>query len=408
MKDSVSLIPAAAVQTRKAGPEMKRGLSIVMPCLNEERTLGICIDKAKRSIASSGLPGEVIIADNGSTDSSVRIAQEHGARVIAVSEKGYGSALRGGISAAQYEYIIMGDADDSYDFSDIEGFISKLDEGYDLVMGNRFKGGIEPGAMPFSHRYIGNPFLSGLGRLFFKAKIGDFHCGLRAFRKDKIQSLNLCTNGMEFASEMVVKSVLFSLKITEVPCKLYPDGRDRPPHLRSIPDGLRHLEFLLLYSPRWLFAYPGILLLLLGLVFMVMIYIQPINIGKVQFEITSMLYSALAMLTGMQFLQFAAFTCIFAERIGQFPESSSFVHTLYDFMRRHGYKLAGIVTLTGLAGVIYTLILWGRAGFGVLATNWVCRTAIVFGSVSAMGIELLLFTLFMKVLHAGVITNSKP
>lgn len=386
---------------------MKKGLSVVMPCLNEEKTLGSCVKKAFDSIHRLGIDGEVIVADNGSSDSSVSIAQSLGAKVISIQEKGYGSALRGGIEAASYQYIVMGDADDSYDFSALDAFIQALDEGNDLVMGNRFKGGIEKGAMPFSHLYIGNPFLSGLGRMFFKTSIGDFHCGLRAFRKDSIEKLNLCTTGMEFASEMVVKAVLFKLKITEVPCRLYPDGRDRPPHLRSIPDGLRHLEFLLLYSPKWLFAYPGIILTLIGLLVTIAIYIQPIRIGKIQFETTSMLYSALLMLIGIQFMQFSVFTSLFAERIGQMPPASPFISRLLNSLNKWGYLVSVLIMLVGLAGIVYTLYLWGGAGFGSLNTTYVCRTAILFGSLFAIGLEILLFTLFTRVLQMGNVKNGR-
>lgn len=384
----------------------RKGISIVMPCLNEEKTIEKCINKAVQAIKDMELEGEVIIADNGSTDQSIKKAQLCGAKVVNVKHKGYGAALRGGIAVAEYDYIIMGDADDSYDFSDVSQFVLKLDEGYDLVMGNRFKGGIEKGAMPFSHQYIGNPFLSGLGRLFFKTKIGDFHCGLRAFRKDSILRLNLCTTGMEFASEMVVKAVLFKLKITEVPCKLYPDGRERPPHLRSIPDGLRHLEFLLLYSPKWLFAYPGIFLTVLGLIFTVMIYIRPIQIGHIQFEATTMLYSAIAMLCGMQFIQFSVFSGMFAERIGQIPSTSNFVKMISNFTKNKGYIISCIIMGIGLIGIFVTLVLWGQTGFGTLNTTLVCKTAILFGSLFAVGIEMLLFTLFTRVLQIGSIGNE--
>lgn len=379
----------------------KKGVSIVMPCLNEERTIGICIDKAQGFMKSHNMPGEVIIADNGSSDNSIKIATEKGARVVRISEKGYGAALRGGIDAAEFEYVVMGDADDSYDFSHLEQFIEKLDEGYELVMGNRFfwGGGIEKGAMPFSHQYIGNPVLSGLGRLFFKTQIKDFHCGLRAFRRDIVEKLNLCTTGMEFASEMVVKSVLMDLKITEVPCKLYRDGRDRPPHLRSIPDGLRHLEFLLLYSPKWLFAYPGIILLLCGLFFTVFIYVQPLVIGRVQFEVTSMLYSALAMIIGLQLLQFATFSSVFSEALGQYPKSSGLAHKVCKLLKVAGYKAACLIIVIGIIGVIATLVVWGEAGFGQLHTTWVCKTAILFGSLLAIGIEILVFTLFSRILQ---------
>lgn len=380
---------------------LKKGISIVMPCLNEERTLAICISKAKKSIENMGLNGEIIVADNGSEDNSKQIAVQYGAKVVNIAQKGYGAALIGGVEAAEFEYVIMGDADDSYDFSNIACFVKKLDEGYDLVMGNRFEGGIEHGAMPFSHRYIGNPLLSGLGRLFFKTTIKDFHCGLRGFRKISIEKLGLCTTGMEFASEMVVKAVLFDLRIAEVPCKLYPDGRDRPPHLRSIPDGLRHLEFLLIYSPKWLFAYPGLLLLTAGFLCMVSIYIRPLQIGRVQFEVTTMLYSALSMLIGMQLLQFSVFTGIFSERIGQIPKTSDFAHWVTGLLNRCGYGLAALIIAAGSAGILYTLIVWGDAGFGKLNTTGVCKTAILFGSLFAIGAEILLFTFLTKVLQIG-------
>ena len=386
---------------------MEEGISIIMPCLNEEKTIGICIKKALDSIQKLGLNGEVLIADNGSTDNSVTIANQLGARVVHIKDKGYGNALRGGIKEALYPDILMGDADDSYDFSEISLFLEKLNEGYDLVMGNRFRGGIEKGAMPFSHRYIGNPFLSGIGRLFFNTKeIGDFHCGMRAFKKKSIEKLDLCTTGMEFASEMVVKAVLFDLKITEVPCKLYPDGRDRPPHLKSIPDGLRHLEFLLLYSPKWLFAYPGFVLFVLGMIFVIYIFFQPLQIGKIQFEVTTMLYCALAMLLGMHFLQFSVFSVVFAERIGQIPRVSKITKMLIFINNKVGYYLAFIIILVGFCGIVFSLFLWGEEGFGQLNTTMVCRTAILFGSLFASGIELLLYTLFMRVLQIGKVNNE--
>lgn len=377
------------------------GITIVMPCLNEEATIGICIRKALTFLKRYNMPGEVIIADNGSTDQSVAIALSGGVKVVNIKDKGYGSALRGGIAAAKYEFVVMGDADDSYNFLELDGFVEKLLEGYDLVMGNRFLGGIEPGAMPFSHQYIGNPLLSGIGRLFFKTSIKDFHCGLRAFRKSSIEKLDLCTTGMEFASEMVVKAVLFGLKITEIPCKLYPDGRNRAPHLRSIPDGLRHLEFLLIYSPKWLFAYPGIFLMTLGLVFSIILYIQPIRIGHVQFESTTMFYCAMAMLVGFQMLQFAMFTNLFGRRIGQLPNNRGFVNNMADFIRNKGYWISLMLILVGLFGIIVSFVSWSKTGFGELNTTIVCRTAILFGSLFAMGLEMLLFTIFSRVLRMG-------
>src|SRR5467141_2514295 len=242
----------------QAGEDIE--LSVVMPCLNERATVGTCVQKALGAMGRHGIRGEVIVADNGSTDGSQQIAREHGARVVPIETPGYGSALRGGIAAARGRFILMGDADDSYDFTQAHLFVNKLREGYDPVMGNRFRGGILPGAMPPLHRYLGNPVLTGLGRLFFKSPVGDFHCGLRAFRKETIERLGLRTLGMEFASEMVVKASAFGLRVTEIPTTLTPDRRDRAPHLRTWRDGWRHLRFLLLYSPRWLFLYPGIAL----------------------------------------------------------------------------------------------------------------------------------------------------
>lgn len=383
----------------------KNGISIVMPCLNEEATIGSCIDKAMSFIRKCGMDGEVIVADNGSTDHSVSIAGSRdvgGGRIVHVKEKGYGSALRGGISSAIYEYVIMGDADDSYNFLELEGFIQKLEEGYDLVMGNRFaKGCIQPGAMSFSHRYIGNPLLSFLGRIFFKTDVRDFHCGLRAFRKSRIEELGLCTTGMEFASEMVVKAVLFHLRIAEVPCRYYPDGRNRRSHLRSIPDGLRHLEFLLIYSPRWLFAYPGVAFMVLGFLLTVLLYIRPVRIGGVQFEVTTMFYSALLMLIGFQMIQFAVFTGVFGRRIGQFPDNGEFAAKVEKFFRDKGYWVALVLILAGAFGMICSLVKWGGTGFGMLNTTFVCRMAILFGSLFAMGLEMLLFTLFLRVLRMG-------
>ena len=250
-------------------PLPKRSLTILMPCLNEAETIGVCVSKAKRFLNESGIDGEVLIADNGSEDGSQMLATDLGARVIDVPQRGYGAALIAGIHNAHTDYIVMGDADDSYDFVALTPFIKALDDGAELVMGNRFKGGIEPGAMPFLHRYLGNPVLSFIGRLFFKSPIGDFHCGLRAFRRESVNSLSLRAPGMEFASEMVVKATLAELDVREVPTKLHKDGRSRKPHLNTWSDGWRHLKFLLTFSPKWLFLYPGITLFSIGLAAMI-------------------------------------------------------------------------------------------------------------------------------------------
>ncbi|HUJ71047.1 MAG TPA: glycosyltransferase family 2 protein, partial [Verrucomicrobiae bacterium] len=287
-------------------------LSIVMPCLNEAETLATCIQKAQQWLAANHVEGEVVVADNGSTDGSREIAARLGAHVEPIATRGYGSALQGGIQAAKGRFIIMGDADDSYDFGNLQPFLDKLREGYELVMGNRFLGGIEPGAMPPLHRYLGNPVLTGIGRLFFRSPCRDFHCGLRGFNREAILKLDLRTTGMEFASEMVVKATLNKLKVTEVPTTLSPDGRSRPPHLRSWRDGWRHLRFLLLYSPRWLFLYPGFGVMLVGLLGGLWLLRGPLTVGNVGFDVQTLLYCAAAVIIGFQAVVFAVFTKIFA------------------------------------------------------------------------------------------------
>ncbi len=295
-------------------------LSVVMPCLNESRTLGTCIQKALAAIERLGVRGEVIIADNGSTDGSQSLARSLGAQVVSITSRGYGSALRGGIAAARGEYVIMGDSDDSYDFTQLGDFVAKLNEGYDLVMGNRYHGEIRRGAMPFLHRFLGNPVLSWIGRLFFGCPVGDFQCGLRAFRKDAIERLELQTTGMEFSTEMVVKATLFNLRIIEIPTTLSPDGRDRPPHLRTWRDGWRYLRFLLLYSPRWLFLYPGAILFLLGTAVGLWLLPGPRTIGGITFDYQTLLFCAMAILIGFQSINFAVFTKTFAVTEHLVPE----------------------------------------------------------------------------------------
>ena len=288
-------------------------LSIVMPCLNEIETLATCIDKAQRFLLDSGIDGEVIIADNGSTDGSIEAATAHGARVVHVPMRGYGAALGAGIAAARGRFVIMGDSDDSYDFSRLLPFVEQLRGGADLVMGNRFRGGIAAGAMPLLHRYLGNPVLSFIGRLFFRIPVGDFHCGLRGFRRDRIADLGLTTTGMEFASEMVVHSALAGLAIREVPTTLSPDGRSRPPHLRTWRDGWRHLRFLLLFSPRWLFLYPGLLIMALGAVLVFTLLPGPMPLTQhVTLDIHSIVVGCLAVLIGAQCLSFGIIARRFA------------------------------------------------------------------------------------------------
>ncbi|OLE96763.1 MAG: dolichol-P-glucose synthetase, partial [Cyanobacteria bacterium 13_1_20CM_4_61_6] len=271
-----------------------------------------CIRKARAAIEKHDLAAEIIVADNGSTDGSQLIAEELGARVVDVARRGYGSALIGGIAAARGELVIMGDADDSYDFRAIGPLVDKLREGYDLVMGNRFAGGIASGAMVWSHRWVGNPALTNISKLFFQTPVGDMHCGLRGFRKDAFEKLRLRAIGMEFASEMVIKASMRRMKIAEVPVTLSPDGRSRPPHLRTWRDGWRHLRFMLLFSPRWLFLYPGLALFVAGAVAGALLETGPKQIGPATFDIHTLLLAGFACLIGYQLIVFAVFTKVFA------------------------------------------------------------------------------------------------
>lgn len=304
--------------------------SIVLPCRNEEKTVGICVKKAKTFLTENQINGEIIVSDNGSTDNSAKIARANGAKVVNVEEKGYGNALRKGFSAARGKYIIMADSDDSYDLSNLMPFVEKLREGYDLVMGNRFKGGIQKGAMPWHHKYIGNPILSFIGKLFFTSPANDFHCGLRGFTKEAIQRMKLRTSGMELASEIVVKSALYQMKVCEVPTILYPDGRDRSPHLRSFRDGWRHLRFLLLYSPRWLFFYPGLFLFIVGCIFSIALFFGPVNIGFRLIDFHSFILAGTMMFLGFSMLSFSVITQFYAQKSGLIPgQSPLFLLTKY-------------------------------------------------------------------------------
>jgi glycosyltransferase involved in cell wall biosynthesis len=374
-------------------------LSIVMPCLNEAETLAICIDKAKKFLSINNIAGEIIIADNGSTDGSQEIANRAGARVIHVKSKGYGSALMGGIEAAQGKYIIMGDADDSYDFSNLQDFVNALDKGYDLVMGNRFKGGIKNGAMPFLHRYLGNPVLSGLARLFFKSDIGDFHCGLRAFRKDALLTLNLQTTGMEFASEMIVKATLKELKIEEVPTILYPDGRTRPPHLRTWADGWRHLRFLLLYSPRWLFFYPGITLAILGLLLSIFLLGGQRQIGRVILDINTLMYAAFLIILGVQAVLFSLFTYVFGVNADLLPKDKLTDKFIQNIGLEKGIIISLGMILLGFASSVGALIYWGENFFGKIDPSFSMRLVIPGAVLFTLGFQTFFASFFLSILN---------
>ncbi|MFT5571415.1 MAG: glycosyltransferase involved in cell wall biosynthesis [Cryomorphaceae bacterium] len=347
--------------------------SFVLPCLNEVRTIKACVNKCRLSADQHGLDIEIVLADNGSTDGSIELAESLGCRVVRVKKKGYGSALISGIKSARGKYVIMGDADDSYDFSDIEEFVVGLRKGADIVIGNRMKGGVLPGAMPALHRYLGNPVLSFLGRIFYNTKIGDFHCGLRGFNRKKILSLNLKCSGMEFASEMLCKAVIHEFNIIETPIKLYPDGRDRAPHLRSWRDGWRHLRFLLIHSPNWLFIYPGLVLALLGLIGGTAIMRAPVELGAITLDVNTMLYFATAFLLGLQMLSLGCFTKIFHHRLYTPHKPMPF---LASFTLEKGVIIGGILIALGVIGSLLSVGNWQTAHFGDLDPRAILRQVI--------------------------------
>jgi glycosyltransferase involved in cell wall biosynthesis len=369
-----------------------------MPCLNEAETLEVCIRKAQASIEGLGINAEVLIADNGSTDGSQEIAKSLGARVIQVETKGYGNALMRGIAMAQGKYVIMGDADDSYDFTNLGPFVEELREGNDLVMGNRFMGGILPGAMPPLHRYLGNPVLTAIGRLFFKSPAGDFHCGLRGFRREAMIGLDLRTTGMEFASEMVVKSTLHKLRIAEVPTALQPDGRSRPPHLRSWSDGWRHLRFLLLYSPRWLFLYPGIFLMAIGLLAGLLLLQGGVVVAGVGFDVQTLLYAAAAIILGFQAVAFAIFTKVFAISEGLLPGDPRLNLQKIKVTLERGLIVGAALTLTGLVCSVYSIWSWKQVSFGVLNPAHTLRIIIPAVTALIIGVQIVFSSFFLSVL----------
>jgi glycosyltransferase involved in cell wall biosynthesis len=373
-------------------------LTVVMPCLNEAETVATCVTKAVRFIADSGITGEVVVADNGSTDGSQRLAEEAGARVVQVKDKGYGNALMGGIVAARGAYVIMGDADDSYDFSNLMPFLTELRGGADLVMGNRFKGGIAPGAMPKLHRYLGNPVLSFVGRLFFRSPIGDFHCGLRGFRRDSALGLGLQATGMEFASEMVVKATLANQKITEVPTTLAKDGRSRPPHLRSWRDGWRHLRFLLLFSPRWLFFAPGLVLFVAGLVIGAVIAVGPLKVGGVTFDVDTLVAASAMVVIGFQAVLFWLFTQVYAGSEGFLPEEPKVQRLLGNLSLERGLLAGAAIGLAGLVGLIFSLTYWQANKFGQLNYEHALRLMVPSVTALVVSCQVILGTFFLSIL----------
>jgi glycosyltransferase involved in cell wall biosynthesis len=373
-------------------------VTILMPCLNEAETLAFCVRQAVAALRDNNIDGEVIVADNGSIDGSQKIATDEGARVVPVPVRGYGAALIAGIEAARGKYILMADADASYHFEHLPRFLPKLEEGYDLVMGNRFSGSIEPGAMPPLHRYLGNPVLSSIGRIFFRIPVRDFHCGLRAFRRDPILGLNLRTTGMEFASEMVVKSSLAGLRMTEVPTTLSPDGRSRPPHLRSWRDGWRHLRFLLLFSPRWLFFYPGIVTFFVGLFISLWLLPGPQTIGRWTFDVDTLTYSLGLVLIGAHISVFAVSARVFGTQEGFLPPNPKF-ERIFDYVNLEVGLIFGCTLLLIGFGILgYAIHIWHSAGFGDLSPQRMLRLTLPSATCFMLGVEAIFGSFFLSLL----------
>ena len=383
-------------EARPEGPQPE--VTVVMPCLNEAATVVQCVSEALAALAAGGFAGEVIVADNGSTDGSREAAARAGARVVAVEAKGYGSALRGGIAAARGRWVVMGDADATYDFGELGRIVVKLREGHDLVMGNRFRGGILPGAMPWKNRYLGNPVLSFIGRVFFRVPAGDFHCGLRGFSVEAYRRMGLCTTGMEFASEMVIKACKQGLRIAEVPVTLRPDGRGRPPHLRPWRDGWRHLRFMLLFSPRWLFLYPGLAAIVLGGALGVRLLMGPLMIGRVALDVHTLLYATAAMMLGVQSVGFALCAKTFAVNAGLVKPDRGYPRFLEHPSLEGGLVVGGLLMLGGLVLSVAAVWQWVQRGFGPLDPREMLRWVIPAAMCLMLGGQVILFSFFLGVL----------
>ncbi|HEX2192313.1 MAG TPA: glycosyltransferase family 2 protein [Acidimicrobiales bacterium] len=373
-------------------------LTIVMPCLDEAETVAACVMKACHFIETTGVTAEVVVADNGSTDGSRELALSAGARVVMAEERGYGSALMAGIAAARGRFVIMGDADGSYDFAALQPFLDELRGGADLVMGDRFAGGIAPGAMPWLHRYVGNPVLSALGRRLFRSPVRDFHCGLRGFRRDAILDLALQSTGMEFASEMVVKATLARLRVVEVPTTLSPDGRTRPPHLRSWSDGWRHLRFLLLYSPRWLFLVPGLVLMTSGLAAGIALTITPVTIGSVTFDVDTLVAAGAALVIGFQAVIFGVLTKIYAIEEGFLPADRHVERLVRVVTLERGLVVGALIGLAGVSGLLASLVHWNLHDFGELNPRRSMRIVVPSAVALIMSFQTVFASLFASVL----------
>lgn len=377
------LTPAWSVRA----PAPPVDVTVLLPCLDEAATLATCVQKARRALDQLGVAGEVLVADNGSTDGSQAVARAHGARVVHVAVRGYGAALAAGIDAARGRWVVMADADDSYDLGDLAPFVDALRAGADLVMGNRFRGGIAPGAMPPLHRYLGNPVLTTVGRVLFRSPCRDFHCGMRAFSRDAVRALALRTTGMEFASEMVVKATLHGLRIAEVPTTLAPDGRGRPPHLRSWRDGWRHLRFLLLYSPRYLFLAPGLLLAAAGAATAAALLGGPRRVGALTLDVHTLLFAGVAVVTGAQLVLFAALAKLFAVHSGLLPADARLARVARHVTLERGLVASALVLAAGLALALGAVHTWEAAGFGPLAVGPTMRLSVPAGTLIVLGVQ---------------------
>ena len=382
-------------------------LTILMPCLNEAETLATCIGKARAYLIGAGISGEVLVADNGSIDGSQDIAKGLGARVVPVPQKGYGAALLGGIAAARGRFIIMGDADDSYDFGALDAFVTRLRSGAELVMGNRFRGGIEAGAMPPLHRYLGNPVLSFIGRLFFRIEAGDFHCGLRGFNAARIRELDLRTTGMEFASEMVVRSALAGLRIEEVPTTLKPDGRSRPPHLRTWRDGWRHLKFLLMYNPRWLFVIPGLSLCGLGVLLAALLFFGPLQLNStMELDLNTFLAACFMIVTGTQLVSFGVLSRYYADLTGILPRTAWSDWLMRSISTDRLALDAAICFFAGAGFFAYALICWGKLSFGPLFDSEIPRIVVLGLTLIVIGLQGFFSAFLLGVLEIPVVRDK--
>src|ERR1700730_2332892 len=387
-------------------------LTIVIPCLDEAETIARCIEKARLGVQRAGVRGEILVADNGSKDDSVQIAERHGARVVHVHEKGYGSALRGGIQAASGKWILMGDADDSYDFSEADRFVKKLQDGFELVMGCRLPSGggkILPGAMPWKNRWLGNPVLSFIGRLFFKCPAHDFHCGMRGFTKAAFQEMDLRTTGMEFASEMIIKSTFKALKIAEVPVTLHKEERSRPPHLKPWRDGWRHLRFMLLFSPRWLFLLPGIFSFSLGLILAITRSINNVEIGKVELNVGTLTVACMTVVIGFQLIVFAFFTKVFAIAEGLLPDDPKFSRVFKFFTLEKGIVFSLAALVAGGTCLAHALWIWKSVNYGALPSmEENLRRLIPAVTLVVLGIQSLFSSFFMSILGLKTASRRPP